>query len=154
MYNLNWKKDGLTKQKLGVFGEYYAKMSFLSYGISIYTTEIDDHGIDFIAETKKGLFKIQVKTIRNGTRYIYVRKKYFDCLDPNLYLFVVLLINDKPPFLYLIPSSAWHNEDEKVFVYYDYKGKKSKPEYGINLSKRNLHYLEKYKMENVINQWQ
>ena len=52
MYNLNWSRSDLTRQKLGTFCEYYAKMSLASYGVSIYTSEVDDHGIDFIAESK------------------------------------------------------------------------------------------------------
>lgn len=65
MYNLNWSRAELNnRQKLGTFGEYYAKMSLASYGMSIYTAEVDDHGIDFVAETTNGLFKISSK---NGT---------------------------------------------------------------------------------------
>ena len=36
MYNLNWSRSDLTRQKLGTFCEYYAKMSLASYGVSIY----------------------------------------------------------------------------------------------------------------------
>lgn len=55
MYNLNWSRDELqNRQKLGTFREYYAKMTLASYGMSIYTSEVDDHGIDFVAETKSG----------------------------------------------------------------------------------------------------
>ena len=43
MYNLNWSRSDLTRQKLGTFCEYYAKMSLASYGVSIYTSEVDDH---------------------------------------------------------------------------------------------------------------
>lgn len=58
MYNLNWSRDELqNRQKLGIFGEYYAKMTLASYGMSIYTSEVDDHGIDFVAETKSGFLK-------------------------------------------------------------------------------------------------
>ena len=59
MYNLNWSRSDLTRQKLGTFCEYYAKMSLASYGVSIYTSEVDDHGIDFIAESKRGFFKLK-----------------------------------------------------------------------------------------------
>lgn len=72
MYNLNWSRDELqNRQKLGTFGEYYAKMTLASYGMSIYTSEVDDHGIDFVAETKSGFLKFQVKTIRNSTGCIF-----------------------------------------------------------------------------------
>ena len=35
MYNLNWSRSDLTRQKLRTFCEYYAKMSLASYGVSI-----------------------------------------------------------------------------------------------------------------------
>ena len=37
MYNLNWSRSDLTRQKLGTFCEYYAKMSLASYGAVSYT---------------------------------------------------------------------------------------------------------------------
>ena len=49
--NTDWEK--LTPLQLGKFGEYYAKMEFASYGYDVYTSEVDDHGVDFIAKDKK-----------------------------------------------------------------------------------------------------
>ena len=48
MPNLNWSK--LTGLQLGRYAEYYAKMEFASYGFEVYTSEVDDHGVDFIAK--------------------------------------------------------------------------------------------------------
>ena len=53
MYNLNWSRSDLTRQKLGTFCEYYAKMSLASYGVSIYTSEVDDHGIDLLQKARE-----------------------------------------------------------------------------------------------------
>ena len=149
MYNLDWSRKELTRQKLGTFGEYYAKMTLASYGMSIYASEVDDHGIDFVAETKQGFLKFQVKTLRKGTRYVFMQEEHFDITDDSLYLFLTLLTDGEHPVSYLIPASAWQNTDT-VFVHRKYEGKKSKPEYGINLSKKNLPCIEKYKLENVV----
>lgn len=151
MYNLEWSRKELTRQKLGTFGEYYAKMTMASYGMSIYTSEVDDHGIDFVAETKQGFLKYQVKTIRQGTNYVYMLEEYFDITDESLYLFLMLLTDGEHPKSYLIPASTWQNTDS-VFVYRKYENKKSKPEYGINLSKKNISHLEKYEFEKMIDQ--
>lgn len=43
MYNTNWSRKELNSQKLGCFGEYYAKMALASYGLDIFTSEVDDH---------------------------------------------------------------------------------------------------------------
>ena len=151
MYNLNWSRKELTTQKLGTFGEYYAKMALTSYGMNVYTSEVDDHGVDFVAESEKGFWKVQVKTIRKGTGYVYMLEEHFDIIDDSLYVLLLYLEDGKHPVIYAIPSIAWKEESDDVFVYRSYKGKKSKPEYGINASQRNMARLEIYKLENMIN---
>jgi hypothetical protein len=80
-----------------------------------------------------------------------MRKDYFNIEDTTLFLFLMLLTDGEHPEIYLIPTSAWHQES-KVFVYHDYEGKQSKPEYGVNLSKKNRGELEKYKLEKMLGQ--
>ena len=150
MYNLDWSRKELTKQKLGTFGEYYAKMTLASYGMSIYTSEVDDHGIDFVAETKSGFLKFQVKTIRNGTNYVFMLEEYFNTADKSLFLFLSILFDGEHPISYIIPATAWETDKSGIFVHHTYEGKKSKPEYGINLSKKNMFFLENYKLEKMI----
>lgn len=150
MYNLNWSRKELTRQKMGTFCEYYAKMSLASYGMSIYTSEVDDHGIDFIAESKRGFLKFQVKSIRKGTNYVFMREEYFDISDQSLYLFLLLLNDGEHPTAYLFPADTWESGDNKIFVYHSYEGKKSKPEYGLNISNKNIPKLESFKLENMI----
>jgi len=150
MYNLIWSRETLTPQKLGTFCEYYAKMTLASYGFSIYTAEVDDHGIDFVAETARGFLKFQVKAIRTATtKYVFMQKAHFDIHDDALFLFLILLTDGEHPDTYLIPASAWEKES-KMFVYHAYEGKRSKPEYGLNLSKKNMPELEKFRLENRI----
>ena len=45
MPRMKW--DKLNQRQLGQYGEYYAKMEFASYGYDVYTSEVDDHGVDF-----------------------------------------------------------------------------------------------------------
>ena len=150
MYNLNWSRDNLTPQKLGTFCEYYAKMALTSYGLSVYTAEVDDHGIDFVAESKHGFLKFQVKAIRTASsQYVFMREDHFDINDESMFLFLLLLSDGEHPTAYIIPASTWVQES-KVFVHRTYEGKKSKPEYGINISKKNLEVLDKYKLENML----
>ena len=33
----------------------YAKMEFTSYGYDVYTSEVDDHGVDFVARNVKNI---------------------------------------------------------------------------------------------------
>ena len=148
--NLTWSRNELTSQKLGTFCEYYAKMALSSYGLDIYTSEVDDHGIDFVAEGKSNFLKFQVKSIRTATsQYVFMRKEHFDIEDKNLFLLLVMLTDGQHPAIYLIPASAWQQES-KVFVYHAYEGKKSKPEYGVNASGKHMAELEAYKLENML----
>ena len=148
--NLVWSRSNLTSQKLGAFCEYYAKMTLASYGFDVYTSEVDDHGIDFVAESKNGFLKFQVKAIRTATsQYVFMRKEHFDIEDKNLFLFLMLLTDGEHPDIYLVPASAWQQEN-KVFVYHGYEGKKSRPEYGVNISKKNMAELEKYKLASML----
>lgn len=146
-YNLIWTRKELTPQKLGKFSEYYTKMVLTSYGMSIYTSEVDDHGIDFIAETPIGYLKFQVKSARLNTKYVFMKREYFDISDNTLYLLLVLLSDGKHPKVYMIPTSAWHNPVSKLFVYHAYD---SKSEYGVNLSDKNKSELEKYRIDKVM----
>lgn len=150
MYNLQWSREELTKQKLGAFCEYYAKMALTSYGMSIYSSEVDDHGIDFVAEGKKGFLKFQVKSARKATSYIFMREKYFKIADDSLYLILLMLADGEHPDMYIIPTSAWRDSKGTAFVHHIYKDLKSDEEYGINLSQKNMPFLQPYKLENMI----
>ena len=147
MYNLIWSRKELNRQKLGTFGEYYAKMALASYGMSIYSSEVDDHGIDFVAETTKGFLKFQVKTIRSETNYVFMKAKNFDISDDSLFLILIMLDDGEHPAVYVIPATAWNNTEPSAFVFHAY----SEPEYGVNLSKKNLPKIKIYRLENMIN---
>lgn len=150
MYNLNWSRKELTRQKLGTFCEYYAKMTLASYGMSIYTSEVDDHGIDFVAESKRGFLKFQVKSLRQGNTYVFFLQEYFDISDTSFYVLLLLLTDGEHPDIYIVPATAWNDANSKLFVYHAYEGKQSRPEYGINLSVKNLPLLAPFKLENML----
>ena len=123
-------------------------MALLSYGVRIYTPEIDDHGIDFVAEGRKGFLKFQVKGVR-GLSQVFMEKDKFDVEDDAMFLILLLLIDGEEPDMYVIPSSAWRREST-VFVTHEYEGKKSPPDYTVNVSRKNLPELEKYRLENML----
>jgi hypothetical protein len=141
----DWEK--LNHLQLGRYAEYFAKMEFTLLGFDVYEPEVDDKGIDFIIRKDENKFyEIQVKSIFKGN-YTFMSKDKF-ILRTNLYLVLVLFNEGKSPELYLIPSNAWLQKDE-LLVNFDYIGKKSKPEWGINLSKKNLPKLSKYEFDKV-----
>lgn len=143
-----WSK--LNKLQVGTFVEYYVKMEFAMYGFQIYTSEVDDRGLDFVARYKNSDFlSIQVKSLRTRNGYIFMKKKYFEP-HPNLYVVVGLLTDTEVPNLYLIPSTVWLNPNN-VFVNREYgEDKISDPEWGLNISKKNMPAIEPYRFEKMI----
>lgn len=152
MPNTNW--SNLNSLQLGRYAEYFAKMEFASYGLEVYTTEVDDHGIDFIVKDKRGRFcEIQVKS-KTEKGYVFMQKSKFDISNKNLYLTLLIFQDGKLPDIFLIPSVAWEVPNE-VFVdrKYDKPGQKSAPEYGINISQKNYDILEIFKFEESIKEF-
>lgn len=140
MMRYRWKE--LNRQQVGAYTEYFVKMELTMYGFQVYETEVDDRGIDFLTRFKRGPFiEVQVKSLRSHG-YVFMEKTKFR-LDEHLYLTLGLLRVGQAPELYLIPSSVWRAPNE-LFVERNYEGLKSKPEWGLNISKRNLPALEAY----------
>ena len=149
MPNKNWSL--LNSLQLGRYAEYFAKMEFASYGLEVFSSEVDDRGIDFIVKDKKGRFsEVQVKSLR-GTGYVFAQKSKFNIDNRNLYMALLIFKEGKMPDFFLIPSEAWKVPNE-VFVDRDYNkpGQTSKPEYGINFSIKNYNILEIFNFEESI----
>jgi len=145
MEKYNWSK--LSSIRLGRYAEYYAKMEFTLLGFDVYEPEVDDKGIDFIIrKSEDNFYEIQVKSIFKGN-YIFMQKDKFS-LRKSLYLALVLFKQGSPPELYLIPSLDWQNPNE-LLVGYDYPGKKSKPECGVNITKKSIPRLQEYQFERI-----
>lgn len=146
MGRYTWSR--LNHLQVGRFAEYFVKMEFALYGFQVYTAEVDDRGIDFIVRHEsRGFFEIQVKSIR-GLDYIFMQKKKFP-LRPDRIAAVVVLLEDQPPDLYLIPAPAWEAPNA-LLVSRDYEGKQSEPEWGLNISTRNLPLLATFRFDEVV----
>ncbi len=152
----DWGK--LNRMQLGRYAEYFVKMEFTRHGFDVYTAEVDDKGIDFVVRkehrdgdvvTSIGYHDVQVKSVRR-LNYIFIRKDKL-VLRENLLVAVALFENGRLPNLYLIPATAWQTPNA-LLVDRDYEGLKSKPEWGLNLSHRNLALLEQYIFDRTIEQ--
>ncbi len=147
MRRYSWSR--LTHLQLGRFGEYFVKMEFALYGFEIYTGEVDDRGIDFVARHGGGpFFEIQVKSVLK-TNYVCMLKDAFPLRAERL-LALVLLVEDLPPDLYLIPATAWQKPDNRLLVGREYKDRKSRPEFGVQLSQRSRPLLRQYAFADAV----
>ena len=138
----------LTKQPLGRFTEYHVTMALVRHAIDVYTLTVDDRGIDLIALIDLGTYlEIQVKATR-GMNYVFMRKSVFP-IHPSRYLAYVAFDGEADPDVFLVPSTAWATPN-RLFVNRDYAGKRSAPEYGLNLSIATRPLLDPYRIEDVI----
>jgi hypothetical protein len=143
MSRYEWSR--LNHLQVGRYAEYFVKMELTLYGYEVYSSEVDDRCIDFIARRGDGpFFEVQVKSVR-GFNYVFIPKAKFGIAEHRL-VAVVILHQGEAPELYLIPMSAWSAPD-KLFASRDYEGKKSKPEWGLNLSPANQALLEPFRFD-------
>jgi len=139
----NWSR--LNRLQLGKYAEYLVKMEFVLCGCDVFSSEVDDHGIDFVIRTRQSNhYDLQVKSFRleagRGTPYVFLQKSKF-VIDTSLLLVLVQFVGGKPPTLWLIRSCV-DGQPNPIFESRDYgEGKKSSPEWGLTLSKKKLALL-------------
>ena len=137
MAKVEWTK--LNNLQIGRYGEYFAKMEFTAHGFNVYSSEVDDHGVDFIAKNKAGeFFEVQVKAICRTT-YMFISKEKIE-LDDHHIVALIRLEDNEEPEMFVFPSSVWNNPNP---VFKD----RSYGEWGFNYSKKNRHYIEGYLSE-------
>ncbi len=147
MPNTNWSI--LNHLQLGRYAEYYAKMEFASYGYEVYTSEVDDHGVDFVAKLpgENRYYEVQVKSVRDYG-YIYMAKSKMPELSEDRLVCYLHFVDGQLPDVFVIPATAWENPNAVlVDRKYDKPGQKSEPEWGINISKKNYNLLDEYKAD-------
>ncbi len=138
----------LNKQQVGAYAEYFVKMELTMHGFQVYSSEVDDRGIDFVARHNDGPFiEVQVKSLRNKG-YVFMHKSKFPLRD-GFFVALALFREGSEPDLFLIPSTVWL-APTLTFVDRDYDGLKSKPEWGINVSMKNMPELSKYSCERML----
>ena len=146
MERYDWRR--LNHLQIGRYAEYLVKMEFTLYGFDVYTSEVDDKGIDFVVRRDCNRYlDVQVKSVR-GRNYVFLPKDKFDCSQPNLLLALAVLDQSESAKLLLIPACEWTTAQvgdsplAGILVGRDYPGLKSKPEWGINLSQMSLPVLQ------------
>lgn len=154
MPNMDWDRLAEeSRQKFGAYGEYFAKMELASYGMDVYTSEVDDRGIDFVCLYGKRLLKIQVKSIRRKTGYAFMKAANFDIEDEDFYLLLLLFEQGQWPKPYLIPATAWQAETPLLrFHHYDQPGQSGEAEYGVHIARKHQKLLEEFRLETTLNQ--
>lgn len=149
LYNFKW--DIKNTQMKGKYSEYFAKLVFIANGYEIYSTDVDDHGVDFICKKSNGsnFYQIQVKSVFESD-YVFVKKSKMPPHDLG-YICLLHFMGNAFPIVYIIPVKAWgdekngHKSESSALKYYEYGAdKKSVSEFGISLTKKALVELKRY----------
>lgn len=99
------------------------------------------------ASCEERCYDVQVKSVRR-LKYIFFPKDRFTARH-NLLAAVMIFLDGEEPQFYLIPSTAWLVPNA-LLVSHDYEGTKSKAEWGLNISRKNLYLLPHFKFEEVL----
>ena len=149
MQRYDWRS--LNHLQIGKYAEYFVKMELTIHGLDIYSPEVDDRGIDFIVrKSAEKYWEVQVKSVHKS-KYIFFPKSKFEINRANRLVAVVLFAVGEVPSIYLIPVQVWKTPNS-LFVSRDFRGqgKKSAPEWGIQLSKKNMPLLSSYAFELIV----
>ncbi len=147
MLTLDWQE--LNKFRLNQNAKLSVMEAFSSHGFSVSELRSRNAEVDFsVSFGFSPNFDIKVKAVR-GWNYIFFVKEKFS-LRASLYVVAVLYhYGHELPSLYLIPSLVWEKPN-RLFVSRNYVGKKSKPEWGIDLYDKNMPMLKEYAFEKMI----
>ncbi len=136
----NWAR--LNPLQIGKYAEYLAKMEFVLHGCDVFSSEVDDCGIDFVVRTHAGNhYDVQVKSFRvSKNNYVFLKKSKFTISSQSMLALVRFALGE-PPNLYLVPSCV-DGAPNPIFESRDFgEGRKSEPEWGLTVSKRKLELL-------------
>lgn len=141
-----WSK--LNPLQKGMYGEYFAKMEFAMFGFLVFSAEVDDRGIDFVARRTDGKhFDVQVKTI-TGTNYTYIKESKF---SENLIVCLVVLNEGTPPSTFLFLKSDWDDTANGSLLKVNTFGTPPKREYGFHLAQKRSDLLNSFELSSRIN---
>ena len=139
---------GLTKLQLNERARGIFESEFKCNGFIVNRVKCNYRTISLLVSSDKGIrHLVHIRSVR-GYKYIYFKKKGFP-LHPTWLAGVALLFEGQKPKLYLIPSTEWKTSNP-LLKSPDYLGKKSDPEWGINLSKKNMEHLEQFVFNKMI----
>lgn len=133
----------LNALQVGRYAEYLAKMEFAKAAFEVFSSEVDDRGIDFVARGPAGTFtEVQVKSKR-GSGYVFMKKTTFP-LTPERAVAIAWFRSGETPEFYVVPSMAW-SQPFGPFKSRDFQGGKSEPEWGLELNAKHAPALEQFR---------
>lgn len=132
----------LTNRELNKKAKGIIKEKFKGHG-----AKVIEKDRTFLVTSKEGRdIEVLVKPIRRPTEYVLILKKYMDAMQDNLYIALVIFSGENTPELFLIPATAFLEPNDLLRDRPKYK----EPEFGMNVSNKNMPLLNIYKFTNFI----
>jgi hypothetical protein len=132
----------LTNRELNKKAKEIIKEKFKGHG-----AKVIEKDRTFSVTSKEGRdIEVLVKSIRRPTEYVLILKKYMDARQDNLYIALVIFSGENTPELFLIPATAFLEPNDLLRDRPNYK----EPEFGMNVSNKNMPLLNIYKFTNFI----
>lgn len=148
----DWSR--LNHLQLGKYAEHLATMRLIELGLEVYSTEVDDRGIDKVVRYAPGrCLEIQVKSVRGYNLTFFTKNKLGDT-DEEIerrmrsgycLLFVHFVTDGCEPDIYLIPGYAWLTPN-KVLVDNTHGDVQYGPNFELRPSKKNLELLAPWRL--------
>ena len=105
-------------------------------------------GVDFLIGNNE--FFLQVLDLDTIDRSAKIVKKDLGELRDNLFLILVLIIEEEPRMVYIIPSKDLSQSDNDIFISNDVSLMPSLSNWEIRISIHTIPKLAKYSIENML----
>lgn len=140
--------DNMSTTELGKYAKVFLRETLENLGVNVIDYKHNED--DICVKAKAEIFKLKVKSIRKpNTGYIKIKKKDIDTQDNSLFIATILFYRDEISKIFLIPVVDL-TSDNDLFRDRDYKGKKSTPEWGLNVTEKNMNILNQYELSKMI----
>ncbi|MBI5695082.1 MAG: DUF4365 domain-containing protein [Nitrospirae bacterium] len=140
----------LNTFQLGKYAKELISNTLTGYGFEVHPADSQNKSVDFIAITGNGnSIDIKVRSVRDYNYIFFTKEKYTPRND--YYAAIAMLLPGDKPRMFLIPFTEWFSKPHSpLFADHDYAGKKSKSEWGLNLSRKNMEHLQEYEYTSVL----
>lgn len=138
----------MSNIELSKYAKEFFKARLESLGFNL--VDINLGNVDACVKTKDKYYKFKVKSIRKpSTGYIKIKKKDVDIDDESLFISTILFYDTGISDIFLIPAADLENDND-LFRNRDYHNLKSTPEWGLNVTEKNMDILNQYKISKVL----
>ena len=125
----------------------FLKLELNNFGLEITPKPSSREGVDYIIGTNE----IYLQSIDlDSERSVKISKNELDELKSNLFVALVLIIDNEPKAIYFIPSTQLAKPDDYIFIDNEVSVFPSLSNWEIKVFTNAVPELNKYALENVI----